>query len=101
MDKIIFVQELDKVFDETTGVYKNVDNKETPYNASVSNVTAQQAQIMYGTIKKRAIVVRNLVPMTDLSKLKFDYVVYKGKRYTLDTDTQYGLGLGSYFFSEI
>lgn len=101
MEMMELVRKSNRVFDETTGNYTGTgEDEKTVVYADVSPVTVTNAQIMYGDLRKRAIICRNFYPL-NWHKWDFDYLLFRGKKYTLDNDNAYGNGISSFYFSEV
>lgn len=100
MDRIILVKNGSRVYNQATGNYEGGDKTQTTVHAKVTSVSVQNAQIMYGDLRKRAIVLRNMYPINWVN-WDFDYIIYDGKKYTLDNNSKYTPRLGSFYFSEV
>ena len=100
MEQLKLVNREGRIYDETTGNYSGGERTETIVYADVNTVSVENVRIMYGDMRKRAIVVRNPYPLNWYT-WNFDYVIFRGKKYTLDNDNAYGLGVTSFYFSEV
>ena len=100
MDAMNLVKVVSKDFNEATGNYDGVVEETKIVYADISPMAKSQIQIFYGTIDKRAITARNFFPL-DWNTFDFDYIVFRGRKYTLDTDSDYGNGITSFYFSEV
>lgn len=101
MEEIFLVRLGTPTYDPVTGDYSEPDEIRVRLGAEVSPVTVTNANLMYGNIKKRAIVVRNPFPLTEWRNFPFDYLEFRGRKYTLDNDNAYGFGITTFYLSEV
>lgn len=100
MEQLKLVNREGRIYDETTGNYSGGERTETIVYADVNTVSVENAQLMYGNLRQRAIVVRNPYPLNWIN-WNYEYIIFRGKKYTLDNDNDYGFGLRSFYFSEV
>lgn len=101
MENIEMIKKTKGTFNEVTGNYDNTSTESVTVFADVSPLKASRIQIMYGDLKKRAITVRNPYPFTRFQTFQFDYIKYRGRKYTLDIDSDYGIGITTFYFVEV
>lgn len=100
MERMTLIQKGTRTYNEVTGNYEGDEKQETVVYAEVSPVTVTNAQIMYGDLRKRAIICRNFYPL-NWYQWNYDYLIFRGKKYTLDNNNAYGMGISSFYFSEV